>query len=66
MTVAGVKPEIMVKLKWSTPTGAMEGDDSDTGEAGEGENLFKSRLVQRTGIPHFDTLTTTDSNSEFI
>ena len=44
----------------------MEGDDSDGDEAGEGENLFKSRLAQRTGILKLDALKCSDSNSEFI
>ena len=44
----------------------MEADDTDIDVAGEGENLFKSSLVQRIGIPQPDTLKNSDSNSDFI
>ena len=36
------------------------------GEVGGGENLFKSRLVQRIGIPQSDALKSADSNREII
>ena len=66
LTVPEAEPGVMLKLNCLTPHGAMEGDDSDIGEAGEGENLFKSRLVQSIGIPQYDTLKSSDSNGEFI
>ena len=64
MAVPDVKPEGMVKLNGSTLSGTMEGDGSEGDDAGDEENLFKSRLVQRTGIPQLAVLKSSDSNSE--
>ena len=41
-----------MKLNGPTLSGIMEGDEFEGDDVGEDENLFKSKLVQRTGIPH--------------
>ena len=42
----------------------MEGDDFEGDGVGEDDNLFKSKLVQRTSIPQLAVLKNSDSNGE--
>ena len=55
-----MKPEGMVKLSGPTLSGTMEGDDFERDGVGEDDNIFKSKLVQRTGIPQLAVLKDSD------
>ena len=59
-----MKPEGIVKLNGPTLSGIMEGDDFEGDDVGEDDNLFKSKLVQRTCIPQLAVLNSSDSNGE--
>ena len=56
----------MLGLNCLTPNKPREGVDYNLAEAVEGENFFKSKLVQRIGIPHSDTLKNLELDNELI
>ena len=64
LTLSDMKPEDMVKLNGSTLEGSIEGGVSAADNAGKDDNLFKSKLVQSTGIPHLDVLKSSNSKEE--